>query len=67
VLDAIRTGQRDAGPADRAEIIRAALRPRVRHSPIGTYRVRRSGAVEGLPLALYRLRGDRFEFVHSLL
>jgi branched-chain amino acid transport system substrate-binding protein len=67
VLDAIREAQRDAGPADRAEIIRAALRPRVRHSPIGTYRVRRSGAVEGLPMALYRLRGDRFEYVHSLL
>jgi hypothetical protein len=29
--------------------------------------VRRSGAVEGLPMALYRLRGDRFEYVRSLL
>jgi hypothetical protein len=38
----------------------------VRKSPIGTYRVRRNGAVEGLPMALYRLRGDRFEFVRTL-
>jgi branched-chain amino acid transport system substrate-binding protein len=66
VLDAIGDAQRGGGPADRAEVVRAALRPRVRHSPIGTYRVRRNGAVEGLPLGLYRLQGDRFEYVHSL-
>ena len=47
-------------------MIRAALQPRVRRSPIGTYRVRRNGAVEGLPLALYRLQGDRFEYVRTL-
>jgi hypothetical protein len=28
--------------------------------------VRRSGAVEGLPMALYRLEGDRFEYVRTL-
>ena len=66
VLDAIRTAERNGGPADRAEVVRAALTPRVRRSPIGTYRVRRNGAVEGLPMALYRLRGDRFEFVRTL-
>ena len=66
VLDALRAAQRDGGPADRADVIRAALRPRQRRSPIGTYEVRRSGAVEGLPVALYRLQGDRFEYVRTL-
>jgi branched-chain amino acid transport system substrate-binding protein len=66
VLDAIRAAQADGGPADRADVVRAALRPRVRHAPIGTYEVRRNGAVEGLPMALYRLEGDRFEFVRTL-
>jgi branched-chain amino acid transport system substrate-binding protein len=66
VLDAIRTAQKDGGPADRAKVVRAALRPRTRRSPIGTYEVRRNGAVEGLPMALYRLQGDRFEYVRSL-
>ena len=66
VLDAIRAAQGDGGPADRADVIRAALRPRVRRSPIGTYQVRRNGAVEGLPMALYRLEGDRFEHVRTL-
>lgn len=66
VLDAIRSAQGDGGPADRVGVIRAALRPRVRRSPIGTYQVRRNGAVEGLPLALYRLQGDRFEYVRTL-
>jgi hypothetical protein len=28
--------------------------------------VRRSGAVEGLPVALYRLQGDRFEYLRTL-
>jgi branched-chain amino acid transport system substrate-binding protein len=66
VLDAIRAAQRGGGSADRAKVIRAALRPRVRQSPIGTYRVRRNGAVEGLALALYQLQGDRFEYVRTL-
>jgi branched-chain amino acid transport system substrate-binding protein len=66
VLDAIRAAQRGGVPANRAGVIRAALEPRVRRSPIGTYQVRRSGAVEGLPMALYRLQGDRFEFVRTL-
>jgi hypothetical protein len=66
VLDAIRTAELNGGPADRAEVVRAALTPRVRRSPIGTYRVRRNGAVEGLPMGLYHLRGDRFEFVRPL-
>ncbi len=66
VLDALRAAQRDGGPADRADVIRAALRPRERRSPIGTYEVRRNGAVEGLPVALYRLQGDRFEYLRTL-
>ena len=66
-LDAIRSAQRDGGPATRADVIQAALRRRVRHSPIGTYEVRRNGAVEGLPVALYRLQGDRFEYLRTLL
>jgi branched-chain amino acid transport system substrate-binding protein len=65
-LDAIRTAQRNDRPTDRADVVRAALTPRVRRSPIGTYQVRRNGAVEGLPMALYRLRGDRFELAHTL-
>jgi hypothetical protein len=66
VRDALRAAQRDGGPADRADVISAALRPRERHSPIGTYEVRRNGAVEGLPVALYRLQGDRFEYLRTL-
>jgi branched-chain amino acid transport system substrate-binding protein len=66
VLDALRAAQRGGAPADRADVIRAALRPRRRDSPIGTYEVRRSGAVEGLPVALYRLQGDRFEYLRTL-
>jgi hypothetical protein len=66
VLDAIRGAQRNGRPADRAEVVRAALTPRVRRSPIGTYEVRHNGAVEGLPMALYRLNGDRFEPVRTL-
>ena len=66
VLDAIRVAQRGGRPADRVSVVRAALTPRVRRSPIGTYQVRRNGAVEGLPVALYRLRGDRFELVRTL-
>ena len=63
-----RSGRRSGGgPADRAGVVRAALRPRVRHSPIGTYEVRRNGAAEGLAVALYRLEGDRFELCRTLL
>ena len=28
--------------------------------------MRRNGSVEGLPMALYKLRGDRFELVRTL-
>jgi branched-chain amino acid transport system substrate-binding protein len=66
VLDAIRAAQRGGQPADRIDVVRAALTPRVRRSPIGTYEVRRNGAVEGLPMGLYRLEGDRFELVRTL-
>jgi len=38
----------------------------VRRSPIGTYRVHRNGSVEGIPMALYKLQGDRFELVRTL-
>jgi branched-chain amino acid transport system substrate-binding protein len=65
-LDAIRAAQRNGGPANRAGVIHAALERRVRRSPIGTYEVRRNGSVEGLPMALYKLRGDRFEYVRTL-
>ncbi len=67
VLDAIRAAQRGGRRAKRRAVVRAALRPRSRSGPIGDYRVRRNGAVEGLPLALYRLSGDRFEDVRTLL
>jgi ABC-type branched-subunit amino acid transport system substrate-binding protein len=66
VVDAIREAQRNGRPADRADVVRAALTPRVRKSPIGTYQVRRNGSVEGIPMGLYRLEGDRFEAVRAL-
>jgi branched-chain amino acid transport system substrate-binding protein len=66
VLDAIRAAQRQGKPAERADVIREALRPRIRRSPIGVYQVHRNGAIEGLPLGLYRLEGDRFEFSRAL-
>jgi branched-chain amino acid transport system substrate-binding protein len=66
VLDSIDQAQDGGRPADRADVVRAALTPRVRKSPIGTYQVRRNGSVEGLPMALYRLQGDRFEFARTL-
>jgi branched-chain amino acid transport system substrate-binding protein len=66
VLDAIRTAQQGGRRADRADVVRAALTPRVRRSPIGAYRVHSNGSVEGVPMALYRLDGDRFELVRTL-
>jgi branched-chain amino acid transport system substrate-binding protein len=65
-LDAIRAAQRGGKPAERAGVIREALRERVRRSPIGIYAVHRTGAVSGVPLALYRLEGDRFELARPL-
>lgn len=65
-LDAIRRAQRQGKLARRADVVAAALSPRLRKSPIGTYEVRPTGAVEGLPLALYRLNGDRFEPMRTL-
>jgi hypothetical protein len=38
----------------------------VRRSPIGSYRVHPNGSVEGIPMALYRLDGNRFELVRTL-
>ncbi|HEX3278633.1 MAG TPA: hypothetical protein VHR40_08930, partial [Thermoleophilaceae bacterium] len=66
VLDSIDQAQDGGRPADRADVVRAALTPRVRRSAIGTFQVRRNGSVEGLPMALYRLQGDRFEFARTL-
>jgi branched-chain amino acid transport system substrate-binding protein len=66
VLDAIRAAQEEGKPAERAAVVREALRSRVRHSPIGVFDVRRNGAVDGLALGLYRLEGDRFEFSRAL-
>ncbi|MGH2714302.1 MAG: ABC transporter substrate-binding protein [Thermoleophilaceae bacterium] len=61
VLGAIR----DAG-ADRARVIREALRIRRRRSPIGAYRVRATGEVETTRFALYVLRDGGFEFDRML-
>jgi branched-chain amino acid transport system substrate-binding protein len=60
-LDAIRSAQTHDRRAERADVIRAALTPRARRSPLGTYTIRRSGATDGLSMSLYRLEGDRFE------
>jgi branched-chain amino acid transport system substrate-binding protein len=65
-LDAIRSAQAGGRPADRVDVVRAALTPRTRHSPIGSYDVHRNGSVTGVGLALYSLHGDRFEPVHPL-
>jgi hypothetical protein len=65
-LASIRAAQRGGSRAERAGVIRAALRPRARSSPIGDYTVRQTGAVDGLPLALYRLQGDQFELGRTL-
>jgi branched-chain amino acid transport system substrate-binding protein len=66
VLDAIEGAQGGDKPAERAGVVRAALNAGVRRSPIGTYEVLRTGAVDGIPLALYRLEGDRFELTRTL-
>jgi branched-chain amino acid transport system substrate-binding protein len=57
VLDAIG----EAGP-DRRRVIASALAIRTRRSPLGTYRVRATGDVDGEAFALYALRNGRFEF-----
>jgi branched-chain amino acid transport system substrate-binding protein len=61
VLDAIR-----AAGADRAGVIREALRIRERSSPLGSYRVRATGEVETARFALHALREGHFEFVRML-
>ena len=66
VLDSIARAQRAAASARRADVVREALAPRAHRSPLGSYVVRPSGAVDGLGLALYRLEGDRFEPVRRL-
>ncbi len=61
VLDAIR-----AGGADRANVIREALRIRERRSPLGPYRVRATGEVDTARFALHALRDGRFQFERML-
>ena len=61
VLDAIR-----AAGADRARVVREALRIRERRSPLGTYRLRATGEVETARFALHVLRDGRFEFVRMI-
>jgi branched-chain amino acid transport system substrate-binding protein len=61
VLDAIR-----AAGADRARVMREALRIRERESPLGTYRVRATGEVEPDRFALHALRDGIFEFERML-
>ena len=60
VLDAIR-----AAGADRARVIREALRIRER-SPLGTYRIRATGEVEAASFALHALDDGRFRFERML-
>ena len=61
VLDAIRsTGGRRG--ATRAAVVRAALAPGARRSPIGRYRVRRGGDVSEDRLAVYRVEHRRLVF-----
>jgi branched-chain amino acid transport system substrate-binding protein len=55
VLDAVRSG----GPR-RAEVVKAALAPRERRSPLGPYEVRATGDVGADRFALYRVEHGRF-------
>jgi hypothetical protein len=61
VLDAIERG----GP-DRAAVARAALEPRERESPLGRFRVRSTGDVEGLAVPVTDLSGARTAEVPAL-
>ncbi len=61
VLDAIRAGGRD-----RDRVRRAGTRIRERRSPLGRYRLRGTGDVEGGRFALWTLRGGRFAFVRMV-
>lgn len=61
VLDAIRAGGRD-----RDRVRRAGTRIRERRSPLGRYRLRATGDVEGGRFALWTLRGGRFAFVRMV-
>ena len=56
VLDAVAKGG-----SRRAAVVRAALRPRARRSPVGRYEINRSGDVTGPPLTLYRLENGVFQ------
>ena len=56
VLDAVRQGREPA-----AAVVRAALRPRARRSPLGRYEINRSGDVTGPPLTLLRLENGVFQ------
>jgi ABC-type branched-subunit amino acid transport system substrate-binding protein len=61
VLDAI-----DAAGPTRRGVIRAALTPRSRRSPVGRYDIHASGDVTPDRLALYRLRDGLFTFEREL-
>jgi branched-chain amino acid transport system substrate-binding protein len=60
ILDAIEGGGRD-----RARVAAAALDMRGRRSPLGRYRLRGTGDVDGGRFALYALRDGRFDFVRG--
>jgi branched-chain amino acid transport system substrate-binding protein len=61
VLDAIR-----AAGADRARVVREALRIRDRSSAVGAYRIRSTGEIETARFALHALREGRFVFERML-
>jgi branched-chain amino acid transport system substrate-binding protein len=60
ILDAI-----EAGGRNRARVAAAALNMRGRRSPLGPYRLRGTGDVDGGRFALYALRDGRFDFVRE--
>ena len=60
ILDAI-----EAGGRNRARVAAAALDMRGRRSPLGRYRLRGTGDVDGGRFALYALRDGRFSFVRE--
>ncbi|HEX8073648.1 MAG TPA: hypothetical protein VF545_01570, partial [Thermoleophilaceae bacterium] len=60
-LDAI--GRAGGDPGDRRAVTREALRPRLRRSPLGDYRVLAGGDVATVRFAAYRREGGRLRYL----
>jgi branched-chain amino acid transport system substrate-binding protein len=65
VLDALRSLSAKGEKPTRAALIRAAMAPRTRRAPIGSYRIERFGDVSGAGFAEYRVSRGRLAFARS--